>query len=363
MLNVITVNQDPGVGPNKQKGASVHLLAMRDAFRQQGARVITVDDSHPATVASTLAQYWRTGLDLVYERYALGKSAAARFAAEQQVPYILEVNAPLAWERRRWRNEEETQEERSEDAYMFSHADAIIAVSTEVAKYAVRRGARQSRIKVAANGVDSRLFYPRKTEDPIRRELHIEDKIVLGFHGRLRPWHCFDLLVEVTKRLVDEGEPIFLLAVGNGEFGEALSGSLPSTHWYATGWQPYDEIGRYVAAFDILPLCYREDSPCYFSPLKLIEAMSCGVVPAVPAIGDLASVVQHNCNGLVYPASDVDALIHAIRRLIHDPDLVAKLSNGAKQRATEFSWKRIADFALAFAVKSDASANSIVACS
>ena len=34
----------------------------------------------------------------IYERYALGKSAAARFAIKHGIPLVLEVNAPLAYE-------------------------------------------------------------------------------------------------------------------------------------------------------------------------------------------------------------------------------------------------------------------------
>ena len=95
-MRLACVNQDPGVGPDREKGAAVHLREMRSAFDRLGAEVTSVDHSDPLEVRRQLEQLAASGpLDLVYERYALGAFAAGRFARERGLPHVLEVNAPL----------------------------------------------------------------------------------------------------------------------------------------------------------------------------------------------------------------------------------------------------------------------------
>ena len=82
--------------------------------------------------------------------------------------------------------------------------------------------------------------------------------------------------------------------------------------------------------------------PCYFSPLKLMEAMACGVVPLVPDLGDLSATVKHGATGLVYPAGDAEQLLEKIRRLIADKALLEGMGRRAAIEAGRHSWERIA---------------------
>jgi len=168
---------------------------------------------------------------------------------------------------------------------------------------------------------------------------------VIGFHGRLRPWHGFEMLVDVCDRLLQHGRDIHLLVVGEGEF-DALN-RLPDDRYSRIEWQPHHEIPKYVAAFDVLPLTYQADMPCYFSPLKLMEAMACGVVPLVPDLGDLPTVVDHQRTGLVYRAGDGDQLFAQLDALIDDRILRTDIGSQAAALARQHSWTNIAALALA----------------
>ena len=111
-------------------------------------------------------------------------------------------------------------------------------------------------------------------------------------------------------------------------------------------WVDHEDIPKYVACFDALPLTYHPDTPCYFSPLKLAEAMACGVVPIVPDMGDLTQVVEHDSNGLVFAGRDLGAFTKSVERLVGDPQTHARLSRGAVATAASMSWNRIASFIL-----------------
>lgn len=341
--SVVCLNQDAGIAPDRAKGAAVHLCAMRDAFESLGASVAAIDEPDDASALERLECAERKRpVALVYERYALGKSVGADFAAETGVPHVLEVNAPLANEASRWRGFEETEGDRLRERRVFSRAALVVAVSNPVAEYAVTRGARPERVQVWPNGVDARRFVPRSSDDALRRELVPGVKFVVGFHGRLRPWHGFELLVEAVAELAADQEPVHLLVVGEGDFEASLEGRLDRRHWTAVGWQPHDQIPRYVAVFDALPLTYSANQPFYFSPLKMAEAMACGVVPVVPRLDALAEQVCEGREALVYAPGDVGELTAALRRLIDAPELRASLAHGARARALGMSWERIA---------------------
>lgn len=345
---VVLVNQDSGVAPDREKGSAVHLAAMAAAFREVGATVLRLDEPDPERLRARLDEMSRDpGVDLVYERYALGRAAALRWARERGLAHVLEANAPLALEQRLHRGKAESAQDRRMDASLFAGTSAVIAVSSQVASYVRGRGADPEKVHVFANGVDTKLFRPRSVGDDLRRKLVPGGCVALGFHGRLRPWHGFDLVAETASRLIGEGLPVHLVIVGTGDFDPLLARRLPAGAVSRVGWVPHDEVPPYVATFDVLPLGYRSNEHGYFSPLKLAEAMASGVVPVAPRVGDLAEIVTHGENGLLYTAGSVEGLTAAIRRLVEDDALRARLAQRARARAAELSWTRIAEFALA----------------
>jgi glycosyltransferase involved in cell wall biosynthesis len=155
------------------------------------------------------------------------------------------------------------------------------------------------------------------------------------------------MLVEIAAELLARGRDIHLLVVGEGEFSELQR--LPDERFTRIGWKPHSEIPRYVAAFDALPLTYQADMPCYFSPLKLREAMACGVVPLVPSLGDLPQAVQHDKTGMVYRAGDQEQLLEQLETLVTSAEKCGQLGRNASVDAARHSWERIAAHALAAA--------------
>lgn len=346
-MRIVCLNQDSGIGPERKKGAAVHLAAMRDAFAALGAEVLPVDESDEARVQGALERALAGGIDLVYERYALGKHRGARFARAHGLPFVLEVNAPLAEEEARYRGGSADPEVAARERELFGAATLAVAVSSAVARYAVERGAAPERVHVCPNGVDTRRFRPRAPGDAVRARLVPGQRFALGFHGRLRPWHGFELFARAAARLLALGEDVHLVLVGEGEFEPHLAAaSIPAERVTRVPWVDHAEIGPYVASFDALPLTYDPAAPCYFSPLKLAEAMACGVVPVLPPLGDLAQVARDGVDALFYPAGDLAALVAALRGLSADPARRAALARGALASAQQKSWDAIATFVL-----------------
>jgi len=330
---IASVNQDRGIKPGADKGAAVHQAAMRAALAGCGARVLEVDASDDAAVAAALEQ--AEGLNLVYERYALGCGVAGRVAADLGVPHVLEVNAPLLDEAARHRGALADAAARQREQEILRRATILLAVSSEVARWLKQEGVSPERVRVRPNGVDPQRFHPGlRTRD--------DDTFVLGFHGRLRPWHGFEHLVDVFARLVSRGLPVRLEVVGRGDYAELLAARLPPESWRVTPWVPHAEVGAHVARFDALALTYSPDGPCYFSPLKLLEAMAVGAVPLVPDLGDLPALVRHGRDGVVYLAGDWDGLEQALTGLILRREWRDELGAAAAASARGRTWEALA---------------------
>jgi len=345
-VRIVCINQDSGIHPERKKGAAVHLREMRRSFASLGAEVIAIDEGDGERLRHRLESEWSKGpFDFLYERYALGASAGAEFATDRAIPHVLEVNTPLVEEEERWRGPVAAGVKGLE-RMVFLNATLITAVSSEVARYVGRHGVDSERIHVFANGVDSERFRPRENDTGLRKELIPEGRFALGFHGRLRGWHGFERLVEASSKMLASGLPIHLLLVGEGDFEDVLGEHVDMEYVTRVPWVDHADIASYVACFDALPLTYHSDAPCYFSPLKLAEAMACGVVPIVPDIGDLTRVVEHERNGLVFDCENLDAFTRCVGRLVENREDHRRLSLGAVETAVSMSWNRIASFIL-----------------
>ncbi|HED64666.1 MAG TPA: glycosyltransferase [Planctomycetes bacterium] len=339
-MRIACINQDPGISPKREKGAAIHLTAMRDAFTALGAEVCAFDEPDGAVLGEALdAEHGSAPFEIVYERYALGAEAATRFAERHGVFRVLEVNAPLEEEARRWRAGIAPCDEAGNA--VFSGADLVVCVSEAVARYAAERGAQRRAIQVFPNGVDLERFRPWSQADGVERAVP-EGRFVLGMHGRLRPWHGFERFARAARDLLGRGVDLHLLLVGSGDYRAHLENHVPRSRVTLVPWVPHHRVGEFVAQFDCLPLTYPPDLPCYFSPLKLAEAMACGVVPVVPRLGDLSTVVEEGVAGLFYEAERLESLVDRLEELACDRELRARLARGAREAAARLGWTRIA---------------------
>ncbi|MCE9592623.1 MAG: glycosyltransferase [Planctomycetes bacterium] len=348
-MHVVHLNLDPGVGPTKKKGASVHVACMRRAFERVGATVHALDrdDCGASAFEELEALHARHGLELVYERYALGADVGARFARVHGVPLVLEVNAPLLFEAAEHRARPVGPSDHARERAIFASAERLLCVSGAVAEYAARHGLERSRLLVRPNGVDVELFRPRDDSDLLRRALGLEGRFVIGFHGRLRPWHGFELVVDAARRLLARGIDVHVLAVGEGAFDEALA-PLGPKHATHVEWVAHEDVARYVACFDALALGYRAEAACYFSPLKLFEALAAGVSVVVPSAGDLVGTLRDGEHALFYPPGDATALATALARVARDDELRLHLARSGRELAAAHSWEAIAREVLGF---------------
>ena len=86
--------------------------------------------------------------------------------------------------------------------------------------------------------------------------------------------------------------------------------------------------------------------PSVYEPFGLInlEAMACGTPVVASAVGGILEVVEDGRTGLLVPPGNADALATALRRVLDDRDLAARLGQAGRRRVEErFSWASVAE--------------------
>lgn len=282
--------------------------------------------------------------DFVYDRYNSYSTGAVTAARRAGIPVILEVNAPVAYERTAYENLPLKFPGLAckYEAKICGAADRIFTVSTPLRRFLIdERGVPDDRVSVLPNGANPTSFDPTLDGAPVRERYGIRAGVVMGFVGILRPWHGLDLLLGAFKTLVDEGVDGHLLIVGDGPMEEPLKAEAGSMGLKSrvtfTGRVPHAEMSRHVAAMDV---AVSPRATFYASPMKILEYMAMGVPTVAPRMDNIADIVTDEEDGLLFEPEEPASLTLALRRLAREPGLRRQLGDEARRKVeTRLNWE------------------------
>ncbi len=381
-MNILYICADRGIPICGYKGAAVHVRAMSDAFARAGhnvtivtprpgpadgpapqAEIITIplppaNDTAPdeATARDRQSQAYRDVLftavlhhlqthnyDLIYERYSLWSDVGARLSSAARLPLVLEVNAPLREEAARYRSLSDYKLAAQIEETQFKSAHAVLVVSRPLQEYVVRQGALPSCVHVLPNGVDPQQFHPAVRGGSVRGRYDLNDRIVVGFAGRARPWHDLPTLLQAVGQLHQNDPRYHLLLVGQmpDDLAEQIDRLGLSQAVTATGPVPHDEIPEHLAAMDVAVSSHLPLADFYFSPLKLYEYLACGVPTVAADIGQPATLIQEGETGFLYQPGDAASLAGKIRQMAADPAAARQMAwQGAVKVLQDHTWDK-----------------------
>ena len=213
---------------------------------------------------------------------------------------------------------------------LLRRADRIIATSPGyLASSPILAGLRE-RCSVVPLAIDTAAFQPATEGARALRE-RFPGPLVL-FVGRLRYYKGLDHLVDAMAEL-----PATLLVAGDGalrpELERRAARSPAAGRIVFLGHVPQDELAAHYSAADVVVLPSSQRSEAF--GLVLLEAMACGrpVVSTELSTGT-SWVNRHGDTGLVVPPRDARALAAALRLLLADGSLRARMGARARMRAT-----------------------------
>ncbi|MFC3396812.1 glycosyltransferase family 4 protein [Brenneria rubrifaciens] len=331
-----------GEPPAELAGVHLHRLpALPDDTPEVRAQAALAANHH---LQQALMRYPR--FDVVYERYALWSAAGMAYARQTGCKGILEVNAPLIEEQKRYRVLPLEAEALRILRSVLTHAATIVAVSPGVKAYLTQFPQARQRVYVVPNGVDPLRFsqaisirQARLTHGPPRDS-------TIGFLGSLKPWHGVETLIDAFALLHLRGNPVRLLIVGDGPQHASLSDRVArlglSDRVHFTGALPHTEIPARLAEMDIAVAPYPALPDFYFSPLKIYEYMAAGLPVIATRVGHLASVVEEGKTGLLAAPDNPLALCHTLEKLVVNRTLCCQLGeNGHRAIIANQSWDAV----------------------
>lgn len=208
---------------------------------------------------------------------------------------------------------------------IFSKVSQWVAISQAQAEEHVAMGVPRERITVIPHFLDS---------NGAKLPACLGDDVI--FVGRLSKEKGVDRLLHSWSHIQDCGRHLWI--VGDGpERGvlESLSQSLGLKNITFTGFVERDAMGELWqrAACSVVPSIWKEPFG-----MVVLESWAQGRPVVAHRIGALEEIIDEGVNGLLSPSHDIEALGHAILRLLHDSELCANLgASGALTLHRDYS--------------------------
>ena len=289
-----------------------------------------------ARVCRAIAQ---TKPDLIYERYSSYNFGGVMAAKHLRVPLILEVNSTYAGDFGSEFPVVFPAALAMAEKYSLRNASGIVVVSSALRACVEKRGVKRDLIQVSPNAINPEKIASLvniHSRSEMRRELRMENAVVIGFVGSLREWHGIDLLAQAIPTIVAQCPSTKFLIVGSGNL-ESLLVDLIHEHRLSdrvilTGALPHEQVFAHISAMDI---GLMPDSNLWGSPMKVLEYMALGCVPVVPDLGPLKEIVVNDVTGKLFPCRDLPQFVNTIVQLANDAPLRKRLGDSAQRYVYE----------------------------
>jgi D-inositol-3-phosphate glycosyltransferase len=232
-------------------------------------------------------------------------------------------------------------------------ADVLVANTDIEAKQLINLyDADPGRVEVVHPGVDLELFRPRDRAAS-RAALGIPAGAhVLLFAGRIQPLKAPDVLLRAVAELLAQTPGLrsrLVVPVVGGPSGTGLE--HPESLAQLTAELGLEDVVRFVppvAQAELATWCSAATLvavPSYNESFGLVaaEAQATGTPVVAAAVGGLTTVVRDGHSGLLVDGHEARDWAAAIRRLVEDDALHARLSAGAVEQARLFAWERTAE--------------------
>lgn len=191
------------------------------------------------------------------------------------------------------------------------------------------------------NGVDIKLEAPKNIAEmeEIKQHLGInQNEKVLLTVSRLVGWKRVDRAIEALAVVVKEKPNVKLVVVGDGEEKQNLVTLVKKLNITKNvlfiGAVPQTEVKNYLDLADVFLSLY--DLSNVGNPL--LEAMSRGKPIITLNVGDTASLIKNNENGVILELSQLDEIPRYVHKIIDNNEYAKMLGNNAKRYAKDHFW-------------------------
>lgn len=194
-------------------------------------------------------------------------------------------------------------------------ADAVVALSQDLAANLEKLGIDRTNVHVIPRGVDTSTFKPGDRR-AARRELSLDaHRPILLWVGRIAPVKGLDVLLDACRLLRDRGVDFHLFLAGEGSLRESLESSCAemglAEQVSFLGVVPQERLADWYRAANYTVLPSRSEG----IPNVLRESLACGTPFVASNVGGIPEISRDPANLLV-PPENATALADALERAL-----------------------------------------------
>ncbi len=220
--------------------------------------------------------------------------------------------------------------------YLYLHRVQPITIS-ETCKESYEKLYLLHNSKVIKNGRSPIKITEQHSEvqDGVSRlKLHQDDRVFIHV-ARFHPVKNHALLFSTFKQLIEEGQHVILLVVGNGFDGHPVFNNEFCKGIYLLGEKR--NVGDYLSCADYFVMSSLKEG----LPISLIEAMSMGVIPVSTPAGGVCDVIRNHENGYLSKSHNPDDFYITVKEaIINSSNVTAEVIK--KEYISNYSIERCA---------------------
>ncbi len=213
------------------------------------------------------------------------------------------------------------------------HNTAQLNLTTSEPMVEVAAGLGIKRIRVWPKAVDTESFHPSNRSDQMRHFLtrgEPEKPLILCV-GRLSHEKRVSWLLEPAKKLPNARFAI----IGGGPAEDELKEAFQGLPVFFPGYMRGKELAKAYASADVFAFPSDTETLGFVA----MESMASGVPVVGARAGGIPDVIQHEKNGLMFPAEDREAFVDQIRQLLEDGPYRERLARQARADMEACSWR------------------------
>jgi len=213
--------------------------------------------------------------------------------------------------------------------HALTRSDAVTTVSGYLKQETQRVLGFNGPLEVIHNFFEPRP--PRRAPGDVRRELGLQNELVVLHASNLRPLKRIDLLLETAMR-IQPRDAFKLLILAGGDFApfrdEVRRLGLADRVIVR---ERVNDIEDYLQIADVGLFTSESESFC----LSILEAMCFGCPSVASRVGGIPEVIEGGVSGILVPFGKAEEYAAAVTDLLRDPARRAVLGRAAEHRARE----------------------------
>lgn len=219
------------------------------------------------------------------------------------------------------------------DAFVAKQASKVFTLNPPMQAELVKRGVETKNIDLVPNGVNH-LPEAKPADPALKKRLGIQKgEKVVGYIGSFSAYEGLDLLLEACTKLVQNGEKLKLLLVGDDQpltlkdkSGSSAAdivetGLTEIPPWLIqVGRVPHEQVADYYALIDAIVIPRKKLPVCELvPPMKAAEALAYGKRLVVSDVAPLVEYAEKHNGVVTFETGKAGSLRHALQKALKLP--------------------------------------------